>query len=157
MVSRYIKLLVMLLLMGISSLTYSKTLNEYINQHCKINCVDEDTLLSASKMVADSLNLDYLILLSIIRVESGYNRKARNGSSVGLMQVHLKYHRNKFGNGDPFNPYSNIFTGAAILKDCMDRWRSNNKAFRCYNGGGDKSYINKVNKALVEVKQLEIQ
>lgn len=157
MVSRYIKLLVMLLLMGISSLTYSKTLNEYINQHCKANCVDTDTVLSASRMVADSLNLDYLILLSIIRVESGFNRKARNGSSVGLMQVHLRYHRNKFGNSDALNPYSNIFVGASILKDCMDRWRNTNKAFRCYNGGGDPSYTVKVNKALVEVKQLEIQ
>jgi soluble lytic murein transglycosylase-like protein len=73
------------------------------------------------------------------------------------MQVHLRYHRDKFAKGDPFNPYSNIFTGASILKDCMVRVKNNSiKSFRCYNGGGDSKYSSKVLKVYSEIKQLEI-
>ena len=157
MLNRYLKTMFILLCLGFTNLVYSKTLEEYVDQRCKVNCVDTDTLVSATKLVAETLSIDYLILISIIRVESSFNKKARNGSSVGLMQVHLKYHKKKFGNADVYSPYANIFTGASILRDCMDRHRNNlNNSFRCYNGNGNKQYAEKVNKIINEIRKLEI-
>jgi soluble lytic murein transglycosylase-like protein len=155
MLSRYIKLLFLFICISLSTVSNSKTIEQYVDQRCKVNCVDVDTLLNATRLVADSLGIDYLILISLIRVESGFNKKAKNGSSVGLMQVHLRYHKKKFDTSDVFSPYANIFVGASILKDCMVRYKNNvNNSLRCYNGGGDKNYVYKVNKVLSEVRQL---
>lgn len=157
MYSRLLKVLAVVVMLFTFNVSYGKTLDDYIQKHCSKDCVDTQTVINASRMIADSLSLDYLILLSIIRVESNFSKKARNGSSVGLMQVHLRYHRDKFAKGDPFNPYSNIFIGASILKDCMVRVKNNSiKSFRCYNGNGSHNYAEKVLKAYNEIKQLEI-
>lgn len=154
---RLLKVLIIIMMLFISSVSYGKTLDSYIDEHCSRDCADSQIVVNASKMVADSLSLNYLILLAIIKVESNFTKKARNGSSVGLMQVHLRYHRNKFAKGDPFNPYANIFVGGSILKDCMVRVKNNTaKSFRCYNGNGDPNYAQKVIKAYNEIKQLEI-
>jgi soluble lytic murein transglycosylase-like protein len=155
--NRLIKILTVVVMLFTVNVCYSKTLEGYIQERCSKDCVDAQSLLNASRMVADSLQLNYLIILSIIRVESNFSKKARNGSSVGLMQVHLRYHKNKFAKGDPFNPYSNIFVGGSILKDCMNKVKNNSiKAYRCYNGGGNSKYSSEVLKAYNEIKQLQI-
>ena len=107
----------------------------------------EDSIVVAADMAASAHKLDSKLLLSMAYVESKFNTKAHNGSSVGLMQVHLKYHRDKFKGASVFNPYANMFVGAQILKECMDKNNNNvKKALRCYNGGGDRNYTAKVMK-----------
>ena len=105
-------------------------------------------------MAAAAHKLDNKLLLSVAYVESKFDVKARNGSSVGLMQVHLRYHRDKFKGASVFNPYANMFVGAQILKECMNKTNNNvKKALRCYNGGGDKNYSTKVLKQLQTFKK----
>lgn len=111
------------------------------------NYSGDDSIVAAADMAANAHKLDSKLLLSMAYVESKYNIKARNGSSVGLMQVHLKYHRDKFKGASVFNPYANMFVGAQILKECMTKHKNSvKKALRCYNGGGDKNYTVKVMK-----------
>ena len=112
------------------------------------------SIVAAVDMAADVHKLDRRLLMSVAYVESKMNVKARNGSSVGLMQVHLKYHRDKFKGASVFNPYANMFVGALILRQCMDKSDNNvKKALRCYNGGGDRNYATKVFKQLNAIKK----
>lgn len=114
----------------------------------------KSSIVTAVDMAADAHKLDRKLLMSVAYVESKMNVKARNGSSVGLMQVHLKYHRDKFKGASVYNPYANMFVGAQILRECMDRSKGNVKqALRCYNGGGDKNYPTKVFKQLNSLKK----
>lgn len=135
----------------------NNTLDQYVNQVCKKNCTDSVSLLKAVRDTAKRLDLDYKLLLAIIRVESSFQPKARNGSSVGLTQVHLRFHRSKFMTKNYFQTSDNISVGGTIFKDCLTRQKGvTTKALRCYNGGGDKLYAKKVNKAYGEVKSLFI-
>lgn len=116
--------------------------------------VSSSSLIAAVDMAASAHKLDNKLLLSVAYVESKFDVKARNGSSVGLMQVHLRYHRDKFKGASVFNPYANMFVGAQILKECMNKMDNNvKKALRCYNGGGDKNYPAKVLKQLQVFKK----
>lgn len=116
--------------------------------------VNSSSLIAAVDMAASAHKLDNKLLLSVAYVESKFDVKARNGSSVGLMQVHLRYHRDKFKGASVFNPYANMFVGAQILKECMNKMDNNvKKALRCYNGGGDKNYPAKVLKQLQVFKK----
>ena len=116
--------------------------------------VNSSSLIAAVDMAASVHKLDNKLLLSVAYVESKFDVKARNGSSVGLMQVHLRYHRDKFKGASVFNPYANMFVGAQILKECMNKMDNNvKKALRCYNGGGDKNYPAKVLKQLQVFKK----
>ena len=116
--------------------------------------VNSSSLIAAVDMAASAHKLDNKLLLSVAYIESKFDVKARNGSSVGLMQVHLRYHRDKFKGASVFNPYANMFVGAQILKECMNKMDNNvKKALRCYNGGGDKNYPAKVLKQLQVFKK----
>ena len=116
--------------------------------------VNSSSLIAAVDMAASVHKLDNKLLLSVAYIESKFDVKARNGSSVGLMQVHLRYHRDKFKGASVFNPYANMFVGAQILKECMNKMDNNvKKALRCYNGGGDKNYPAKVLKQLQVFKK----
>jgi soluble lytic murein transglycosylase-like protein len=116
--------------------------------------VNSSSLIAAVDMAASAHKLDNKLLLSVAYVESKFDVKARNGSSVGLMQVHLRYHRDKFKGASVFNPYANMFVGAQILKECMNKMDNNvKKALRCYNGDGDKNYPAKVLKQLQVFKK----
>lgn len=157
MISRLKQLIVILALMLISQMSYGKTMEEYIGQKCHANCVDQSTLIDAARIAADTFGFDYLLILAIIRIESNFNKRAKNGSSVGLMQVHLRYHRTKFKTKDPFNAYDNIFVGASILSDCYRKFKGHRVfTLRCYNGGGNLNYSSKVIKVLSEIQQLKL-
>ena len=58
---------------------------------------------------------------TIQRLEEARNSGIRN-IDVGLMQVNLKYHGQRFDNlSDAVNPYNNIWVGATILKEEYER------------------------------------
>lgn len=140
-----------------SGASISATLENYVYTKCMKHCVDQETLITATRMAADNFDLDYRVILAIIAIESGFILAAKNHSSVGLMQVHLRYHKEKFKHKNPLGAYDNIFVGSSILKDCMTRSKNNlDKAFRCYNGNGSKGYSAKAMKTLAEIKKLEL-
>jgi len=141
-----------------TSVASGATLSDYIERHCKLGCVSEVQLLTASVRAADALDIDFRILIALARIESGFRVNAKNGQSFGLMQVNYPVHKKKFTSSRITDPYQNVRVGAMVIKACLNQFHQNTiKAFRCYNGlgkGGDPRYTQKVVAALGEVKQL---
>lgn len=150
--------LFILLIFFISTICHAITLEEYIKTNCKTQCVSSDDLLSVVKITSENHYVDYKVILAIIKTESSFKPKALNGKSVGLMQVNLIYHKDKFGFNNPYNIFGNVFAGTTVLRNCMDKHKNNlDKSFRCYNGNGDPMYVSKVRKALTDIKTINFE
>lgn len=131
-------------------------LQYHVAKMCKTKCADPQLLLMAVQQSAIDHNVPEALILAIIQVESGFKPKAKNSGSVGLMQVNLKYHRNKF-KVSPYDIFSNVDVGTGIYKACLKAKRGNvAKALRCYNGEGVKNmiYPNKVLRTVSQIKSL---
>lgn len=142
------------LLIAILPFNANSNMTEYINGRCGNNCFHASTMINEAVQIAsESHMVDPHVIVAVMQVESRFNPKAQNMSSKGLMQVHLRYHRDKFKGTNPMNVYANVYVGTYILKQCMDKQQGNlAKALRCYNGGGDPGYVKKVLTALNSVK-----
>lgn len=150
-----LKVLITVLLFMVSVLGHATTLENHIESKCKRGCIDEHTLLNASTQAADAYGLDFKLILAIITVESGFIVLAKNRGNVGLTQVLLRYHRDKFSSSKKyFDPYENIKVGSSILKDCASKHRSLSKQLRCYNSVPNDKYANKVLKEYSKINQL---
>jgi len=133
------------------------TLYDHIKVHCKSKCVDSEHLIQAVHDASERVDVDHKVLLAIIQVESAFKPKAKNGSSVGLKQVHLRYHRNRFTDKKYFDVNQNVLAGAQIYKECLNRAKGvKSKALRCYNGHhlGDPKYVTKVTRAYRQIIKL---
>lgn len=131
------------------------TLQDYIQSYCKKGCVDQEDLLKSVSDTARALDIDFKDLLSIVKVESKFQLKATSKRNKGLMQVNVRWHRDKLKGLNPYNVNVNISVGGKIYKDCLDNNHGNrSKSLRCYNGNGDKKYVSKIKKAREEIDKL---
>ena len=81
------------------------------------------------------------MLLAIAKVESNFNVYAISTSGAyGLMQVIPYWHKDKIlqarkelGNPELFSINTNIYLGATVLKECIQRVGIN-KSLECYSG-----------------------
>lgn len=109
-------------------------------------------LIGIAHQVGRHLELDPLLILAVIAVESGFNPIAESvAGAKGLMQVIPKYHTEKLlefgGERAIFDPAANIVIGAQILKDMIRRTGSVGIALQMYAGAlgeGDDQYTSKV-------------
>lgn len=107
-------------------------------------------------------NVEPWLIWAMGKVESGHNPRAvnrnKNGTyDIGIMQInsiHLK-RLSKYGirERDLYTPKVNIFVGAFILKECINKYGNNWNAVSCYNGMSEENrkyftYAKKVQKAL---------
>ena len=139
-------------------------LQSYIDKVCKKDCIDASLLLLAVTEAANEFNVNPLTLLAIILTESGFRPKAVNrtsGKSVGLSQIQVYWHRDKFTTVNHFDVFDNVRVGAMIYRDCVKKWKgSKDKALWCYNGHqktGMKKYVPKVMKTYYELNSLSIR
>lgn len=135
--------------------TYAQvnTLQAHIDKYCKRNCVSAEKLMSVATKAAKSYKFDVAAVLAIVHVESKFHIRAKNGSSVGLSQVLLRYHKPKFKGTNYFDVEDNVFAGMQVFSDCLRKQKGDyKKAFGCYNGGGDRSYGTKASAAYVSMK-----
>ena len=118
-------------------------LRNYISRKYKVAYDATGTLVNAVYKVGREKQLDPLLLLAVIAIESRYNPFAESPvGAQGLMQVMTRVHQDKFdayvaagkGKGNPLDPIANIHVGATILKDCIDRRGSVNGGLACYVG-----------------------
>lgn len=136
---------------------HAQTLQDHIDTYCKVDCVNADKVVDVAYRAGQSYGFDYKTFLAIIHVESKFHTKAKNGRSVGLTQSLLTYHRPKFRGKNYFAIEDNMFVGAEIFGDCVRRHRGNYQAATtCYNGGGDRRYWSKVQRALKVIRGLEL-
>lgn len=137
----------------------AQTYQQHIDKYCRKDCVDAETLVNVAARAGERFGFNYKAFLAIIHTESKYHIKAKNGSSVGLTQVLLRYHRPKFMGKNFFAVEDNVFAGAEVFGDCVRKHKGNYPtAYSCYNGygQGDSKYRSKVMKAWDEIKRLEL-
>jgi soluble lytic murein transglycosylase-like protein len=90
-------------------------------------------------------NVDPLLLLAVMAVESGFNPYAQSSQGAqGLMQVMTKVHADKYENFGgklaAFDPLSNLRVGAKILADCLNKAQGDvTEALRYYVGAPTSS------------------
>lgn len=131
------------------------TMSDYIELHCKSKCAEQEELLQAVWDASSVYDVDPVMLLAIVKVESGFKPAAKSGSNIGLMQVHLRWHRFKFEGIKPTDIQANVLVGAFIYRGYLDKEKGNTaRALKRYNGFGDSRYVTKVEKARGEISRL---
>lgn len=140
-----------------------EALEKYISSACKTSCVDPSLLLLSVNKASEELDVNPVTLLAIIEVESSFKHRAlnkTNGRSVGLSQIQVRWHRDKFTTTNYFDVFDNVHVGATIYRDCIRRHKgSRERALWCYNGhqkNGMKTYVPKVLKAHSRIASLKL-
>jgi soluble lytic murein transglycosylase-like protein len=137
--------------------------SEYIGYIQKSNPTvkekDARDIVLATLKWANQYKLDEKLILAVAKVESNfYNHAISPSGAYGLMQVIPVWHKDKIlaarkdvGNPELFNISTNIYLGARVLKDCVDKTTGLNKALLCY-AGNTSGYDQKV---LAEYSKLQ--
>ena len=79
------------------------------------------------------------LVMAMVEAESSNQIDAENGDCKGLMQVSIKWHKDrmdKLGVTDLMDPYSNILVGVDYLAELSDKYEVG-LALMIYNGGYD--------------------
>lgn len=104
-------------------------------------------LLKAVATEAERAGLDPQLVLSVIDIESNFNRHAlSHAGAQGLMQV-MPFWKEVYGNveDDLYNPLVSLRYGCTILRHYLDRYPSATQALAAYNGSlGRDVYPNKI-------------
>jgi hypothetical protein len=108
--------------------------------------------ISHAVVVAKEVDLDPVLLVAVMSVESNFNPYAQSGAGAqGLMQVLTRVHSEKYapygGPAAAFKPEANIRVGAYILKSYIAQAGSLSGGLKYYVGGalvGDGGYAGKV-------------
>lgn len=116
-----------------------EALRSYISRKYRVAYDATGALVNTVYRVAREKDLDPLLLLAVIAIESRYNPFAESSvGAQGLMQVMTRVHKDKFeklGDGaHALDPVSNIRVGSTILKDCITRRGSLEGGLACYVG-----------------------
>lgn len=137
-----------------ADLKTTRNLANYISTEYKVDLklAEEIVLLSYKESV--QLNLEPLLMLSLIGIESSYRITSRSFlGAIGLTQVLPQYHQAKIStlkasNLDIKSIAGNIKLGAMILKEYLEYSNGNmTNALQRYNGSlkdRSKTYSNKV-------------
>lgn len=134
-------------------------LQRYIGEKYRVPVHAVRTVVESAWEVGQSRQLDPLLLLAVMAIESSFNPKAKSHKGAqGLMQVMTRIHRDRFeahgGLQAALKPAVNIDVGAQILQECIDRRGSVAGGLTCYVGapGQNSRYGNKV---LAEFERLQ--
>jgi soluble lytic murein transglycosylase-like protein len=104
--------------------------------------VDAREIVSSVNKWGKELSVDPKLLLAVAKVESTFDPHAISKSGAyGLMQVIPVWHKEKIlqarrelGNPEIFNISTNIYLGAKVLKECLEKTGGVTKALQCYSG-----------------------
>lgn len=124
---------------GISR-TQFQALRGYISRKYRVSGLVTGGLIMLAYENGRAKDLDPLLILAIIAIESSYNPFAESSvGAQGLMQVMTRVHQDKLedyteGNLAVFSPVANIRAGTQILYDCKRRRGSITGALACYVG-----------------------
>jgi soluble lytic murein transglycosylase-like protein len=128
------------------------------NAQVSLSKTKVNTILTHVYQQAHERQMDPLLILSVMRTESGFKERSRSsGGALGLMQVIPYWHRDKLRGRNPMNPAVSIEVGARVLKDCWVKSKGNHlTTLSCYSGGGGKRYYKKVMSFKKEMRQAVI-
>ncbi len=108
------------------------------NRH-RVSVASVEQLVAAAYEAAPRFRLDPYLILAVISVESGFNPVAESRvGAIGLMQIMPNVHADKlkeFGGIDrAADPWVNLQVGAAIIREYLDRFGSEEAALKAYVG-----------------------
>ncbi|MEI7531975.1 MAG: lytic transglycosylase domain-containing protein [Betaproteobacteria bacterium] len=136
----------------LDTIANQKVLAEHIVKKYRLDYVAATEYISHAVVVGKETNLDPVLLLAVMAVESGYNPKAQSPAGAqGLMQVITGFQTNLYapygGNSAAFRPEANIRIGAVVIRQLIAQTGSLQAALRYYVGGAyynDGGYTSKV-------------
>jgi hypothetical protein len=103
--------------------------------------VEEITKLA--KEAGDKYRISPSLILAVIKSESDFQpEEVSYKGAVGLMQIIPKY--TEYTAEELKDPRINIFTGAKILRDNLEQFKSVKRALEAYNAGGTRVYDDSV-------------
>lgn len=119
-----------------------KRVTEWLSKRYRVAGDATNMLVSAAYLTAKEINLDPLLILAVMAIESRFNPFAESPvGAQGLMQVMSKVHHDKFedmgGTQAALNPVANIRVGAMILKEYVTRGGSVEAGLKRYVGAAD--------------------
>lgn len=129
-----------------------RALSEFVANRYRVSQEVSFDLVSLAHGVGQHLQLDPLLIIAVIAIESRFNPIAESvAGAKGLMQIIPKYHSDKLqafgGEKAIFDPATNIQVGAQILKEYIRSTGNLGIALQMYAGAlgdGDDQYTNKV-------------
>lgn len=139
-----------------------QALRSYIARKYRIANDVAGVLIHTVYAVAREKQLDPLLILAVIAIESRYNPFAESHvGAQGLMQVMTRVHQEKFepfegGPDAALNPIANIRVGSQILHDCIKRRGSVAGGLACYVGATGPSDGGYGAKVLAERRRLSL-
>jgi soluble lytic murein transglycosylase-like protein len=137
--------------------TKQVALTNWVIDNARVSLSSEKvaTIMAHVYQRAEESQLDPLLILSVMRAESGFKARSRSSAgALGLMQVIPYWHRDKLKGRDPMKPAVSIEVGTQVLKDCWVKFKGNHlKTLSCYSGGGGKAYHKKVMAFRTQMRQ----
>ena len=99
-------------------------------------------LVSTAFQIGSEKNIDPLLILSVVAIESGLNPFAESAMGAqGLMQVMTRVHAQRFephgGETAALDPIANMKVGASILHELISRGGSVERGLQLYVGAGN--------------------
>lgn len=112
----------------------------------RVSVAEAQNYVSLAVRWAAKRDLDPMLVLSIMRHESGFNPNARSPyGAMGLMQVVPRWHRDKLQGRNLYHPEVAIEVGTKVLQDCFTKFNGHTfKALRCYLGGNPDRYYKNI-------------
>lgn len=103
---------------------------------------ENDTYISETAQDAcyeygEQYNISPELLVAIIETESEGNPRAETGGCKGLMQIYIKYHRDRMkrlGVEDIFDERSNVLVGTDYLAELFEKYHEASYVLDVYNG-----------------------
>lgn len=129
-----------------------RALSEFVANRYRVSQIVAYDLVSLTHRVGHQLQLDPLLIIAVIAVESRFNPIAESvAGAKGLMQIIPKYHGDKLeeygGEKAVFDPAANIQVGSQILKEYIRNTGNLGIALQMYAGAlsdFDDQYTSKV-------------
>lgn len=131
---------------------------DYITRKYRVAPTSVLHLLAAVEDAATRENVDPLLMVAVMAVESGFNPIAQSPmGAMGLMQVIPRWHQDKLNDmpAGLLDPATNIRVGARVLKEYMGQATSLAHALQIYNGAPNDPDIAYANRVLEEKTRLE--
>lgn len=125
---------------------------EWVAQKYRVSDEVLEPAFSEAQTRALEAELDPLLLVAIMAVESSFNHRAQShAGALGLMQVIPRWHMDKIGDGKDhrilFDPRFNVQVGTLVLREGLSRYGSLEAALQYYNGSRndpEKRYTKRV-------------
>lgn len=137
-----------------------RALAEFLAKRYRVSQEVTFDLVSLAHHAGRRMGLDPLLIIAVIAVESRFNPIAESvAGAQGLMQIIPQYHTGKLeehgGARSVFDPATNIFVGARILKEYIRLTGNLGIALQMYAGALNDNEDQYANKVMNEKRRLQ--